>query len=57
MRVIFLAMLVFICGCSVVVQNGDDVRYYGLQKKDGLDTLEKIEDKQQEQQEGLRIFK
>lgn len=55
--VLFLAIIAFLCGCSVVVQNGDDVRYYGLQKSDGLDTLERIEDKQQEPMKELRILK
>lgn len=55
MRVLIpLVMLFMICGCSVVVQDGDQIRYYGLEEKDGLDTLEKIEEKQKEEEAQAR---
>ena len=41
--IIFLFIAIMICGCSVIVDEGDDVRIYGANKEEGVDTLERIE--------------
>ena len=45
-----------ICGCAVIINEDDKVRYFGIGEEEALDTLERIEEKEDEEKHEIRIF-
>jgi len=49
MRILLgLVIVFFLCGCFAIVDAPDEVRAFGLRKDDVLDTLERMDEKQEE---------
>ncbi len=50
MKAVFVIFIVaMLCGCAVIVDKGDDdVKVFGVRKDEGLDTLQRIKEKQED---------
>jgi len=49
MKLLFLAIIIlFLSGCSFIVRDGENVKYYGMTENQARDLVEKISEKQAE---------
>ena len=54
--VIFLIIIIMVCGCAVIISDDDDVKMFGIREEEGLDTLERIEQKSAEEKREIKWF-
>jgi hypothetical protein len=56
--VLILFIITILCGCAVIVDKGDDdVKVFGMRKDEGLDTLQRIKEKQDDEKYQVPWFK